>query len=224
MRACGVVLDTIDSELLSLIRKAGLPALMVDSWREDPGLDSVVQDNHNGGAMAAAHLAGKGHRRVGWFGPLAATFHSRERFGGAMAGLAQAGLDMPPELRIEVGSLAEAPEKARALLSTPGRPTAVLALWTEMAGALAAAARGLGLAIGRDLDIVGWSQEELHASYYRLTMGDGPLPPAVVWSVAAMAETAVARLAERRANPDMPVVQIRIPTRLELGDRQEVTR
>jgi LacI family transcriptional regulator len=224
MRACGVILDAIEPELIELVRKAGLPALMVDAWRDDPGLDAVVQDNHNGGALAAGHLAGRGHRRIGWFGPLAATSHSRERFGGAMAGLARAGLDLPPELRIEVRSAADAPAQARALLSRPDRPTGVVALWTDMAAALAAAARECGLALGRDLDIVGWSQEELYASDYRRAMGDGPVPPAVVWRVADMAEAALSRLAERRANPGMPVVQIRIPTRLELGDQREVSR
>jgi len=40
------------------------------------------------------------------------------------------------------------------------------------------------------------------------------VPPAVTWSVATMAEIAVARLEERRTRRDLPTIHLRIPTRL----------
>jgi hypothetical protein len=40
----------------------------------------------------------------------------------------------------------------------------------------------------------------------------------VTWSVADMAEAALARLVERRENPGMAPVHVRIPTRLRFAD------
>ena len=219
-RVCGVVLDTSDAELLDMIRRAGLPAVMVDTWVEDSGIDSIVQDSYLGGLQAARWLAERGHKRVAWFGPVGESFQSRERFGGAAAALAAAGLDLPAQLRVESPAQAPSEAKARRLLARRGRPTAVIAMWRGQALAVAGAARQLGLVLGRDLDLVGWSLEEEYESGFRACFRDGPAPPAVTWKVRDMAEAAMLRLVERRQNPEMAAVQIRIPTRLRFdGER-----
>jgi len=217
-RAWGAALDTVNSELLSLARRNGFPAVMVDAWTADAPIDSVLQDDYQGGFLAASHLAGRGHRRIAWFGPVASSAHSLGRFAGATAGLVRLGLDMPAELRTEAGD-AEAPAKARALLSRRDRPTAVLALWSGLSRAIAAAARELGLVLGKDLDIVGWSIEELYESAFRPGFPGGRPPPAIVWSASAMAQTTVNRLAERRANPNLPAMKLSVPVRLRLPDQ-----
>jgi hypothetical protein len=40
----------------------------------------------------------------------------------------------------------------------------------------------------------------------------------VVWSARTMAEAAMTRLVQRRTNPEMAPVQIRVPTRLRLAE------
>jgi len=217
-RAWGAALDTVNSELLSLARKNGFPAVMVDAWTADAPIDSVLQDDYQGGFLAASHLAGRGHRRIGWLGPVTSSAHSLGRYAGAMAGLARVGLAIPAKLRVAAQD-ADASVRARSLLARRDRPTAVLALWSRMSQAVAGAARELGLVLGKNLDIVGWSIEELYESAFRPGFPGGRPPPAIVWSASAMAQTTVNRLAERRANPNLPAMKLSVPVRLRLPDQ-----
>ena len=216
-RACGMVLDTMNPELLAAVRKMGLPAVMMDAWDPDMGLDAVVQDSFQGALLAVRYLVGRGHRRIGWLGPIAESSQSRERFGGAAAELAASGLG--PEARL----MADTPHSgsraaARKLLAGRSRPTGVLGLWHDAASELVGAARELGLKPGRDLEVVGWSAEEDYDANYRALFGDGHVPPTMVWSIAELARMTVARLAERRASPAMPPALIKVPTRLRLPE------
>jgi DNA-binding LacI/PurR family transcriptional regulator len=217
-RACGLVLDTADRGLLEVARDAGIPAVIVNDWISDCEVDSVMQDGQHGGLLAAEHLAGRGRRRLAWVGPgLGDNVHAVDRFSGAAAGLDRAGLALAPELRVNTGG-GEIKSKALELLSRADRPDGVIALWSETALAVASAARELELELGRDLDLVGWSVEELYESLYRPGFNGAPAAPAVTWSAAAMADAAVARLAERRTNPRLPALRIKVPVRLRLAD------
>jgi len=233
-RAWGIILETAERGLLDLVRDSGVPAIMVNAWTEGAPFDAVLQDNYQGGFLAAQHLIERGHRKIAWFGPVGASNFSRERLGGASAALAAAGLDLPAELRTDTAllrsgategsvALAKEPagrdleEAATELLSRRDRPKAVLTLWTDVALALAAAARKLGLVLGRDLDMVGWALEA-HLDKYRPTFAGGPVPPMITWRVEDLARAAVARLAERRADPGMPAMRIAVATRLRMGE------
>ena len=108
--------------------------------------------------------------------------------------------------------------QCRASAGRPEAPTAFIVLWTNLAVDVAAAIREEGLRLGRDCDMVGWCNEELYAGSYLARFGDGPVPPTITWSLATMAETTLTRLAERRNNPDSPVLRVRIPVRLRTGD------
>jgi DNA-binding LacI/PurR family transcriptional regulator len=223
-RVFGAVLDSMNRELLALVERAGMPAVMVDAWEEHTNLDVVTQDNYRGGFLAAEHLVEKGHQRVAWFGPVGDSPLSRERFGGACAAMAAAGLPAPQTYPLDFpGGLTdeERRERARKLLATEHRPRAVLALWGPLTAAVVAAARGLGMVPGRDLDVVGWAPEQAYREVFAAAF-ERPedLPAAVVWSAEDMARTAVARLAQRRENPELPPLRINVPTRLQLP-RQE---
>jgi len=189
----------------------------VDAWHEDAEVDAVIQDGFRGGLLAAKHLAGRGHRRIGWLGPVSESIHSMTRFGGATSGLRRSGLELPPELQADTAG-GPGFEAARALLSRPDRPTGLLALWRDMALDAAKAARELGLALGKDLELVGWCPEELYDQDFAERFRDQPVPAAVVWSIATLAETAVTRLTERRANPQLPPIGITVQTRLRLAE------
>jgi len=216
-RASGLILDTEDAELVGLVQASGIPTVLVDAWQPDFSLDSVMQDGHQGGLLAAAHLVAKGHRRIAVVVPRIGDAHSTDRFGGAAAGLAAAGLDLPAELRVTVASAAEAPAAVAGLLSGRDRPTGFIVLWSELAGALGGAARAAGLVHGRDYELVGWTPEELYASEYAPRFSGGPVPPAVTWSIAGMAEAALSRLAERRQNPGTAALRVKVPVRLRMN-------
>jgi DNA-binding LacI/PurR family transcriptional regulator len=214
-RAWGMILDAADPDLLALIRESGTPAVLVDAWREDSPLDAVLQNSYQGGFLAAQHLLERGHRKICWFGPVADSSFSRERFGGAAAAVGAAGLDLPLAQRLETAG-GDAEALALKLLSRRDRPRAILALWSGLAAAAAAAARKLGLVVGKDLDLIGWTIEEQYEAYAANFAG-GPVPPTIVWSSSDMARMAVARLSDRLANPKLPPMRINVAARLRAG-------
>jgi hypothetical protein len=120
------------------------------------------------------------------------------------------------DIEIEAAGLTD---QAAEVLSGPDRPDGVLALWRPAAVAVVAAARRLGLVPGRDFRMAGWCAEEVYADGFAPIFDGGPVPPAVVWSARDLARAALARLAERRANPGLSEVRVTIPARLRFPGR-----
>jgi DNA-binding LacI/PurR family transcriptional regulator len=219
VRASGMIIDAVDADIVRAIGEAGLPAVAVDAWEHDLPIDSVVQDSHQGGERAAAHLAGRGHGRIAWFGPTAWSAHSRARLGGMLAGLLGSGR------RLDPGLILDAPRddsawQARELLSPADRPTGIVSLYLETAMQLVRTARELGLRVGKDFDLVGWCTEEQYGRDWLPLFQNEPPAPCVVWSPRLMAELAVDRLQARRRSPELAPVHISVPVELRLAGQQ----
>ena len=214
-RAWGAALDTMDRSLFEALRASGLPLVLVNSCWEDADVDAVIQDNYRGGFLAARHLIESGCRRIAWFGALGRFYHSRERYAGAVAALAAAGLRFDESMCVEAEG-AEAMERAGGLLGRAERPDGVLAFYSGPLVALVQVASRLGIGLGSDLKAVGWVVEECHASEYLPLFAGGPVPPAVVWKASSMAERALSLLAERRAGRGGEPVRVCVPTRLRI--------
>ena len=213
--AWGVLVENNSRALHELLHRSGLPCVAVDAVTDDLPMDCVLQDNHGGARAAAEHLIGKGHRKIGWLGDVTESRHSLERFTGAQAALLQHGLEMRRE---HVVADAGDPEAARRLLSGKDRPTAVLAMWRMRTAHVARAARELGLEIGRDLDIAGWTTQDGYRSLMEEEFAGGRRPAMVVWDHRDMAAVALERIELRRRNPQLRIVRINIPVRLVPGD------
>lgn len=210
----GVIVNSHDPALIRAVKALQVPVVGVDVWHRELGIDSIIQDGFGGGYLAAEHLIGKGHRRIAYFGlkvPHRLGWLAADRLGGALSAVIQAGADIPEEMRIlaERSRQEDARQRLAEMLSRESRPTGLVALWREHTATAVSVAGELGLQVGRDLDIVGW--------------GTGPREPGEVglprisWSVAEMAEMAVARLEHRRAAPDMPVTVSKISVQLVLS-------
>ncbi|HOX07059.1 MAG TPA: GntR family transcriptional regulator [Planctomycetota bacterium] len=215
-RAWGALLDRATPALAERIRESGLPAISISAQADCPGLDVIVQDDYQAGMIAAEHLVSRGHRRIAWIGPTTFTGHSLARLAGASAALLRAGLEMPADLRVETNDATVRPRTIE-LLSRPDRPRALLVLWRDVAVNVAAAARELGLAPGRDFEMVGLCVEEQYERDFRPAFA-GAVPATVTWSARTMANLAISRLAERRSHPEMEVVRIQLPVRIRSGE------
>ena len=221
-RVWGLLFDSLDPLLLAKVRAARIPAVLVDSWVEDAGIDVVLQDGYQGGFLAATHLAAMGHRRIAWLGPTIESAHSMARMAGAIMGLRRLGIELLPTRPVDDPMDMNAwTRNARAwsgeLLSSIERPTAVLALWQSVTAGLVAAGRDLGLVPGRDFAMVGWCTEEAHDDFCRSIFLEGQPSAMMTWSVQTMAKLAVSRLVERRANPNLTEVRINVPVKLRLA-------
>ena len=218
-RTFGAVVDTVEKPFLDLVRKIGLPVVLLDVLTEYQGLDEVARDEFHGGYLAAQYLLERGHQRIGWFGPLGSNQNTPARFGGAMGALLRAGRDLPAQQRFEATG-AEAKQQAHRFLAQPGRPKAVLALWRSVALDLAQVALERGLRLGQDLDLVGWCpQEQFEAEYRALCPELSASTATVTWRMQRNVQAALDRLAERRLNPGQDPVRIHIP--MELRRPQE---
>jgi DNA-binding LacI/PurR family transcriptional regulator len=213
-RVSGLLIDTRNAPLMEAMHRLGMPTVVLEDWNSRTPSDCVSQDNFGGAFKAAEYLADRGHKRVGWFGPIRPTPASVERWAGAAGCFRDREVEMPPELVAHAyGPQAES--ELRRMLSGRKRPTALLALWRECATTAARLAGELGMVPGRDIEIVGWSAEEQSAEY-AAAFAPAAVPATVVWSMRSLAETAVARLAERRARPELPAARISVETDLRI--------
>lgn len=214
-RVSGVILDAADPDLHAAIHRLGIPAVMADTWIGGSPFDAVIQDNFGGAMQAVAYLVERGRQRIAWVGPAVEGIQGLERWAGVQAGLRRAGLAMPPDLMLSSTDRSA----VRDLLARADRPSGVVAPWTSVASVVLHTALDLGLRPGVDLDLVGWCPEE----FYRQTRDlfpPGLTIPQVVWSIRDMAEACIARLAERRAHPDLRTIRLNIETRLRVPDNQ----
>jgi len=215
-RSFGIALDVEHPALVRAVRESGIPAVMVNAFDPESGLDSVMQDGFLGGMLAVRHLIERGCRRIAWFGNDKKGEHRADRYGGAAAAMDEAGREFA--VRVAVGKQDE-DQRARELLSGSDRPDGVIALWASRSQAVGRAARSVGLGLGKDVQLVGWCAEELYGRDYLEDFGEA-VPAVVSFSIRTMAATAVARLSARRDNPKLPALRVKVPVRIRLeGER-----
>jgi len=139
------------------LRRAPVEVVLVTC--EAPGipLPAIVADSHDGAALAADHVLGLGHRRIGEIVGPAASASSPERHAGVLEALARAGI-RERDLAVEAcdGDVAGGRVAAEALLARSPSPTAILCYNDLVAvGALHAIAAA-GLSCPGDVSVVGF--------------------------------------------------------------------
>src|SRR4051812_13507060 len=151
----------LDAAVLVAIGDNGLPA-ETDLRCPVVGVDSAcgieVRTDHAAGiALAVAHLAALGHRRVGYAGAQPMTVAGRERRAGFEAAAARHGLDPDPRLRREGDfSAASGRAAAHALLALDAPPTAIVAVCDDSAAGVLAAAGAAACAVPGHLSVTGF--------------------------------------------------------------------
>jgi LacI family transcriptional regulator, galactose operon repressor len=135
----------------------GTPLVAVDPHTGPSSLPSVHSDNLAGAITATRHLLELGHRRIGFLAGRPDLESARQREQGYCRALSDAGLPVDTNL-IRVGDyeLEMSQEPARQLLTLDDRPTAVFAANDLSAMQTMHVARTLGLAIPRDVSVVGF--------------------------------------------------------------------
>lgn len=132
-----------------------MPAILVDRNLDGLGLDSVTTDNHAVGRLAAAHLHGLGHRRIGVIMGSPEHQIARHRVDGFRGTLATLGVPFDERL-LESDNFSEAAGHAAALrlLRRPDRPTAIFATNNHLALGLLRAVVDEGVAIPADISVL----------------------------------------------------------------------
>ena len=211
-RVWGVILDTLDQDLLQRIQNINLPVVMVNAWIEQEEVDTVIQDNYKGAFCAAQWLAETVSGPIGWVGPAAAYCHSRERYAGAVAGLTVYGRRIDEEMQID--SEDESAEKKIEAMLQSSSAEGILVLSFDALVILKTAADNVGITLGKDIKIVWWAVEELYNAESGILFEAGTIPPAIVWNAHSMADSALTLLEDRHSGWKGEPVRICVPARL----------
>jgi DNA-binding LacI/PurR family transcriptional regulator len=136
-----------------------VPLVVIDPAQEpDDGIRSVGTTNWQGGVTATRHLIELGHQRIAVIGGPAGLWASQSRVDGYRAALQAAGIDADEELiRGADFTVPGGRAQARALLSVPRPPTAIVAANDEQAFGVLQALGERGLRAPDDLSVVGFN-------------------------------------------------------------------
>lgn len=203
-----------DRKIVEALIKEGIPCISLENSGRELNLDYIFQDNYGGARRAATFLFKKDHQRIAWVGPVDESYTSFARWSGAQSALVEKGFDISGEDTITESIKLE--QAVRELLSQKNRPKAILALWERHLVAVIQIAKELNLKIGKDLDVVGWSNETRYQVLINDLLPKDSIPPMVVWSPDEMAEVAITRLLLHWQEPGLNPLHIAVPAKLIL--------
>jgi LacI family transcriptional regulator len=172
-----VTTATLGSKFPDAVRERNLPVVLLNRYIDGMDVDRVIADNHEGGRQAARHLLGLGHHRIGVISGPSNTSTSRDRLAGFREILAEAGVELRPDL------LREGPythqngyQRARELLRLDQPPTALFCANDVISFGAVDAARSLGLEVPARLSILGFDDVPMAAwEVFQLTTVRQPL-------------------------------------------------
>jgi len=209
-RVDGIVLIEASSPRgdASSLGKFGIPAVMMDRYSVLRGVDTIRIDNSGGGRCATEHLLSLGHARIACIAGPSEITPSAERVSGYRSALSESGIPFREEYVLRGDFHPESGhETATRLLRLPDRPTAIFACNDLMAFGAIRAACEMGLSVPNDISVVGFDDIRLAAFF-------NPPLTTVAQPHRDMGRIAVALLAERICEPELPVRSPLLPTEL----------
>ena len=167
---------------------APLPIVLVNSPEQDVGLSTIASDNRGGGALAAAHLAELGHRRIGLIGAPPRNVDGPARLAGARDALRTAGIDdRAIHVAADDAGVTGGEAAAAEIIARDPEVTGLVAYNDLMAIGAMRAIRASGRRVPDDVSVTGFDDVDLAAFV------DPPLTT-IAQSTAAMGRWAVDEL------------------------------
>ncbi|TLS40665.1 LacI family transcriptional regulator [Streptomyces montanus] len=165
-----------DSQLNAFLRRK-IPVVVIDPHNTPSDVVSVGATDWAGGKSATEHLIELGHRRIAFVGGAVTVDCNLARLHGYLAALMAAGIPVDEQYIVNGQFHAEHGVRGlTALLSLGTPPTAIFAANDLIASGILAGARRSGIAIPRDLSVVGFDGSYLaEESVPRLTTVNQPL-------------------------------------------------
>jgi LacI family transcriptional regulator len=169
-RVQGVLVTPVDPSdpALDALRRRGTPVVLVDRKGSDTSHCSVAVDDLLGGRFAAEHLVDLGHKKIAFVGGPERIGQVRDRLKGVQAALDSAGLS--PSSLVVVPTDALTVEEGRSAgariagMAPRARPTAAICANDMVALGLLQRCVELGVAVPKDLAIIGYDDIEFAAA------------------------------------------------------------
>jgi DNA-binding LacI/PurR family transcriptional regulator len=204
-----LLLGGMPQGFLDEMASCGIPAVGVDCFSRGAALNAVQADNAQGASLAAAHLAGLGHRLVGMLAGPADDLSFAQRRDAFIQACQQRGLQVrlvePPG-----DYAADEPAWKLPMLREP-RPTAVFCANDDHAFHFTRQCQQAGLSVPKDISIIGFDDVDM-ACYFH--------PPLTTLRVPKreMGAQAVQRLMQLIEKPDQPPQALVLPVELVLRE------
>ena len=213
-RADGLIM-TINNEqdprTLKRLANLRIPVVLLD--RDIPlEVDAVLTDHASGIMQATEYLMDLGHRRIAIITAGSDIRPGRERVRGFVAAFERRGLPLPSDLiRSQSLSVEFGFREATALVSSPERPTAIIAAGNRILVGVLRAIRQRGLSLPGDLSLISCDRSDVAMLY------PGPIT-IIDRDVDEIGRTAAQLLLERLKRPgERPAQRVTFSTRLVLG-------
>lgn len=196
------------AELLEMNERTSMPLVLLGEHDFDGRYDHVAIDNVQAARDATSHLIGLGRRRIAAIGaqPLEDYATPQQRTAGYEQALREAGLEPDPDLLQPAVHYrrADGYDAATRLLDHDERPDAIFCYSDLLAMGALRAVFDAGLRVPEDVAIIGIDDIE-EGRYSRPSLSTVSLDTPFI------ARHAVARIAERIADPEAPAVEVVAP-------------
>ena len=157
-----------------------IPTVLINCFDAEGKLPSIVPDERGGGRRATERLLAAGHRRIGFINLDPDIPAAVGRLEGYREALEQAGVGLDLELIVSGHATADGGYEAACELldrtGKGGRPTALFCANDRMAMGAYDAIKERGLAIPKDIAVIGFDNQELIAAYLRPKLTTVALP------------------------------------------------
>ncbi|MEG5263492.1 LacI family DNA-binding transcriptional regulator [Pseudomonas sp. JDS28PS106] len=221
-RVDGLIVSSVDGDVSVAggLAEVRTPLVVVDRELDGISADTVRIDHEQGAWLATRHLLDLGHRRIACIGGPADTPVAEMRLAGYRRAMQQAGVSLSPGWMVTSEFTSPAGYRAAVSLLHHDRPTAIFAGNDVIAIAVLRAAAERGIAVPKDLSVVGFDDIQMSRYVY-------PALTTVGQSIRQLGETAAQMLLRRIAAPDahdvhrqlvMPSVVVRESTAVPGSD------
>jgi len=151
-----MVAPVLEEPTVELVRRKGLPCVVIDPRRLEVGLPRVTVDNYQGMRRGTQHLLDLGHTRIAYIRGEADLQSSSIRYQGYCDALRLAGAEVDDRLVASCDFSYECGFRTAARLISDHSPTALVAGADLMALGAVDAARAHGLDVPSEFSVVGF--------------------------------------------------------------------
>ena len=155
----GIGLIGLDHEesTYNLLERRNTPAVAMWNYRDDSRISCVGSDNYLAGQLAARHIVGSGHTKIGTaFPPIDGNDRAASRLRGVMDVLEEAGINVPECWRLQSQySISKAKAACLDLFDSGDLPSVLIAGNDVIAQGAVFAAAQAGLDVPGDLSVTG---------------------------------------------------------------------
>jgi GntR family transcriptional regulator of arabinose operon len=203
-----------NADLINFIRNNGIPVVLVDRYVSEvkDKVSIVTPDNYTGAYAMTEHLISLGHTRIGICASVPQTSPVLDKLAGFKQCLADHGLEFQPELVKLVLSDDDYNVVAMQFHMMKDAPSAVFALWDDLAYHLIEAFKSFNVNVPDDIAVVGFDDYSIFKPNFPVHLTTVRVP---LWEEGKLAASIVVELLQGR---ELTPTHVKVPGELVIRE------